>query len=116
MTKIKGVKNWYCSLEMKEKFGTRPLAAASRSIHVLGVQAHANMQTCRHKKDQKSEAKKITQSLVRGPLLLLPVASMSWGCRHMQTCRHADIKKTKKAKQKKLLKAGFEPRNLRTRT
>ena len=29
MTKIKGVKNWYCSLEMKEKFGMRPLAAAS---------------------------------------------------------------------------------------
>ena len=24
MTKIKGVKNWYCSLEMKEKFGTSP--------------------------------------------------------------------------------------------
>ena len=29
MTKIKGVKNWYCSLEMKEKFGMRPLAATS---------------------------------------------------------------------------------------
>ena len=29
MTKIKGVKNWYCSLEMKEIFGMRPLAAAS---------------------------------------------------------------------------------------
>ena len=29
MTKIKGVKNWYCSLEMKENFGMRPLAAAS---------------------------------------------------------------------------------------
>ena len=28
-TKIKGVKNWYCSLEMKEKFGMRPLAATS---------------------------------------------------------------------------------------
>ena len=26
---------------------------------------------------------------------------MSWGCMHMQTCRHADIKKTKKAKLKK---------------
>ena len=25
MTKIKGVKNWYCSLEMKETFGMRPL-------------------------------------------------------------------------------------------
>ena len=50
MTKIKGVKNWYCSLEMKEIFGMR--------IHVLGVHAHANMQTCRHEKDQKSEAKK----------------------------------------------------------
>ena len=31
---------------------------------VLGVQAYANMQTCRHKKDQKSEAKKNTQSWV----------------------------------------------------
>ena len=29
LTKIKGVKNWYCSLEMKEKFGMRPLAATS---------------------------------------------------------------------------------------
>ena len=29
MTKIKGVTNWYCSLEMKEKFGMRPLAATS---------------------------------------------------------------------------------------
>ena len=29
MTKIKGVKNWYCSLEMKEHFGMRPLAATS---------------------------------------------------------------------------------------
>ena len=29
MTKIKGVKNWYCSLEMKENFGMRPLAATS---------------------------------------------------------------------------------------
>ena len=29
MTKIKGVKDWHCSLEMKEKFGMRPLAAAS---------------------------------------------------------------------------------------
>ena len=48
----------------------------TRSIHVLGVQEHANM----------------------------------------QTCRHADIKRTKKAKQKKIPKAGFESRNLRTRT
>ena len=31
MTRIKGVKNWYCSLETKEKFGMRPLAAASYS-------------------------------------------------------------------------------------
>ena len=29
MTKIKGVKNWYCSLEMKQNFGMRPLAATS---------------------------------------------------------------------------------------
>ena len=29
MTKIKEVKNWYCSLEMKENFGMRPLVAAS---------------------------------------------------------------------------------------
>ena len=29
MTKIKVVKNWYCSLEMKENFGMRPLAAGS---------------------------------------------------------------------------------------
>ena len=54
MTKIKGVKNWYCSLEMKENFG----------IHVLGVHAHAKMQTGRHKKDQKSEAKKIAGTRV----------------------------------------------------
>ena len=75
MTKIRGVKNWYCSLEMRENFGMRPLLflgglwmvpviswwaldGGTRSIHVLGVHAHANMQTCRHKKDQKSEAKK----------------------------------------------------------
>ena len=59
MTKIKGVKNWYCSLEMKEKFGMRPLAAAD-----------------------------------------------------MQTCR----KKTKKAKQKKIPKATFKLRTIRTKT
>ena len=29
MTKIKEVKNWYCSLEMKEQFGMRPPAVAS---------------------------------------------------------------------------------------
>ena len=29
MAKIKGVKNRFCSLEMKEKFGMRPLVAAS---------------------------------------------------------------------------------------
>ena len=31
---------------------------------------------------------------------------------HMQTCKHADIKKTKKAKPKKLQTPGFEPRPL----
>ena len=34
MTKIKGVKNWYCSLEMKENFGMRPLAAASQWMFI----------------------------------------------------------------------------------
>jgi hypothetical protein len=35
MTKIKGVKNWYCSLEMKEKFGMRPLAATSQWMFIV---------------------------------------------------------------------------------
>ena len=45
-----------------------------------------------------------------------PVASMSWGCMHMQTCRHADMSKTKKAKLKELQTPGFEPRTLGIRS
>ena len=85
MTKIKGVKNWYCSLEMKGKFGIRPLAAASKWMFIVdsgwaldgcwyflvgsGWLASMSwgcmhMQRCRHKKDQKSEAKKIADTRV----------------------------------------------------
>ena len=35
MTKIKGAKNWYCSLEMKGKFGVRTLAAASEWMFIV---------------------------------------------------------------------------------
>ena len=35
MTKIKGVKNWYSSLEMTENFGMRPLAAASQWTFIV---------------------------------------------------------------------------------
>ena len=36
------------------------------------------------------------------------------GGMHMQTCKHEDIKKTKKAKGKTLHEAGIEPRTLET--
>ena len=102
MNKIKGVKNWYCSLEMKKKFGTRPLAAASRSIHVQGVQAHANMQTCRHKKDKKSEAKKSYPKFGTRPLAAASRSIHVLGVQahaNMQTCRH---KKDQKSEAKKI--------------
>ena len=35
MPKVKWVKNSYCSLEMKENFGMRPLAAASQWIFIV---------------------------------------------------------------------------------
>ena len=39
-----------------------------------------------------------------------PVENCLGGGMHMQTCKHEDIKKTKKAKGKALHEAGFEPR------
>ena len=41
---------------------------------------------------------------------------MSWGCMHMQRCRQADIKKTKKAKLKKLQAPGFDPKTIGIRS
>ena len=35
MTKIKGVKNCYCSLNLKGNFGMRPLAAASLRMFIV---------------------------------------------------------------------------------
>ena len=43
-----------------------------------------------------------------------PCRKLSWGGgMHMQTCKHEDMKKTKKAKGKTLHAAGFEPRTSR---
>ena len=44
-----------------------------------------------------------------------PVANCLGGGMHMQTCKHEDIKKTKKAKVKILWTTGSEPKISRTR-
>ena len=41
-----------------------------------------------------------------------PVENYLGGGMHMQTCKHEDIKKTKKAKGKTAHEAGIEPRTL----
>ena len=45
-----------------------------------------------------------------------PVANCPWGCMHMRTCKHEDMKKTKKAKVKMLQITGFEPRTFEVGT
>ena len=68
MTKIKRVKSWYCSLQMRDEFGMRPLLLLTSgcSLWIPGGLWMVAVQTCKQKKDEKTEAKKIADSRVQG--------------------------------------------------